>query len=195
MSTEEQERNATDEAEKKSAAARAGWRAYQQLAAAFSAFGLIAMCGDYFGFGFGWRDYLAPLLSEAWNEYIQEPIHYLVHYLIEMPLGLFGRSAEVPRWVDDYLAIGVLQALSALRVELSLRRGKWAQVFRYRPSAAAMVRTVLVSLLAWPLTLVAQIVDAARGQAGRVEFIEAVVAALPVAWFGLQLIVKYLMLR
>jgi len=82
---------------------------YQQIAALFATFALIASVSHFVDFE--WRGFILTLIGQ-WNEYVRPAIKWLTNLLITIPLGWLGWRIEVPLPVQDYLVLCLVNGLS-----------------------------------------------------------------------------------
>jgi len=99
---------------KPSKAVRFGWGLYQQVAAIFAAFGLAALVGHFWEIG--WRGFLNTLVG-VWDQTVRPVTTWLCHYALTFPLDWVGIDFVLPQWLQDYLSVGIILALAALRFD------------------------------------------------------------------------------
>src|SRR5688572_30286556 len=105
-------RRRTDRKRKVSKAAKVGWGIYQQIAAAFAAFGVAAMLGHFWDIG--WRGFLGTIVG-VWEATVRPATEWVFHVLITMPLSWAGINFETPLLVRDYVAVGIVIGVSYYR--------------------------------------------------------------------------------
>jgi hypothetical protein len=150
-----------------------GWRIYQQIAAVIAAFALLSFLINFVDVE--WRSWLATLIS-VWDEVVRPPVQRLLHYALEVPLSWIGWDIEVPQWLRDYVAVGVILVASHLRAlvgagslrtalsaMLSVRR--WVREY----GLLALLIWPPIEVIAWPASLAALTIYGGRLVAKRQE--------------------------
>ncbi|GHJ47437.1 hypothetical protein Cs7R123_47790 [Catellatospora sp. TT07R-123] len=125
--------------------ARFGWSLYQQVTAVFATIGLAALADHWWHIG--WRGVLGDLVG-FWSQTVRPAVAAVFHILVTVPLGWMHVHFEVPLAARDYMSVGLMLLLSAIRA------GWWSTVFELpgrRWDRNGLMDWPLFFLVAWPL--------------------------------------------
>jgi hypothetical protein len=172
-----------------------GWRVYQQIAAIIGSFALIVFIGDLAHLD--WRGFLGTLIG-AWDEYVRPPVKWLLNLLVSIPLGWFGWHVQVPQWLRDYLAVGLVFSASMLRL-LATRGDSWRETLKDFMTVDEPWQIVVwppFVLLLWPVTFLWFILSVVSGLIIRDSYVwNAVLIISPLLYGAVLLAVNFLVLR
>jgi hypothetical protein len=140
-------------------AVKFGWGLYEQVAAVFAAIGLAALIDHWLHIG--WHGALRDVIG-IWSRTVRPAVAAVLHVLVTVPLGWMHVHFEVPLAVRDYLAVGLVLLLSAVRVVRRLPRDDVRDAGPARDSGQSRQRNpresllwtgfvVLILLFAWPV--------------------------------------------
>jgi len=124
---------------------------YKQVTAVIATIGLAAALAR---FGYDWRGALASVVG-WWDQVARPPMKWLFMALITTPLSWFGWHVDIPLWIRDYFAIGVIYSLSFLRASRTLGRNLLLPRSIYPQTRAAVV---FMYVPAWPLVMLNSLV-------------------------------------
>lgn len=130
---------ATDQARRPEPGTSFFWLAYGQVAALLAAFSLLVFLTHFFDVG------LKGLVREAfdvWTDHVRPFVGWPLQALV----GLSPWRVEVPDIVKDYLAVGLVLALSFHRMTLVLFAGRFPREMGY-------ALWLVVCGLLWPLAV------------------------------------------